>query len=178
MNKSEFFFKYCPSCGSVPMHKRDDDSIECPHCGFHYYFNAAAAVAGLILDDQDRLLVTVRKREPGKGMLDLPGGFVDAGESAEDALIREINEELDISLDHVEYLVSFPNTYFYKGITYNTLDMAYICTTQESHKARALDDVQQVLFLEPEEINLDDFAFKSVKNIINCFLDNMMGIKG
>lgn len=50
----------------------------------------AAAVAGLIFNEKGQLLLTIRAKDPGKGLLDLPGGFVDMGENADQALRREI----------------------------------------------------------------------------------------
>ena len=58
---------------------------------------------------QDEVLVAVRARNPGKGLLDLPGGFVDPGESLEVALYRELQEELgfDMAGQLCRYLGSF-----------------------------------------------------------------------
>src|SRR5208337_901997 len=89
-------FRFCPGCGAEGIAVRADRSILCKQCGFHFYFNAAAAVAGLIEDDKGRLLMTVRAHDPAKGALDLPGGFVDFDETAEDALKREVKEELSL----------------------------------------------------------------------------------
>ncbi len=68
----------------------------CESCDFEFYLNVAAAVAALITDEEGRLLVVVRAEEPRKGMWDLPGGFADPGESAEEALGRELAEELGL----------------------------------------------------------------------------------
>ena len=57
-------------------------------------------------------------------MLDLPGGFVDENERLEEALQREVKEELGISIDNWKYLTSQANRYLYKGIAYPTCDGA------------------------------------------------------
>ena len=102
-------FKYCPVCGADNFTENDDKSKKCHKCGFRYYLNAVSAVAGFIVDDNNRLLLCRRAKEPLKGTLDLPGGFVDIGETAEDAIRREVKEELNLHTDSIRFLFSIPN---------------------------------------------------------------------
>ena len=74
-------FAYCPRCGSAEFMVNDERSKRCGHCGFVYYLNASAATAAFILNDRNEILVSRRAFEPAKDTLDLPGGFVDPGES-------------------------------------------------------------------------------------------------
>ena len=60
---------------------------------FIYYFNPSSAVACFIRNSRGELLLVRRAKEPAKGRLDLPGGFVDMHESAEEAAQREVKEE-------------------------------------------------------------------------------------
>ena len=91
-------FNYCPKCGKKTL-QGNPRRIECSACGFVFYFNAASAVAAIIQKD-NTILLTTRAREPEKGKLDLPGGFVDHNETAQEALQREIREELNIEITH------------------------------------------------------------------------------
>ena len=68
---------FCPRCGSGSLQQRSEKEFACG-CGFHYFQNVASAVM-VALCWQDELLVAVRARDPGKGLLDLPGGFVAFG---------------------------------------------------------------------------------------------------
>ena len=77
-------FRYCPACGSKHFEIQDEKSKKCENCGFEYYLNPSAANVALIVNDKDELLVATRKKEPAKGTLDLPGGFADIGETAEE----------------------------------------------------------------------------------------------
>jgi ADP-ribose pyrophosphatase YjhB (NUDIX family) len=52
-----------------------------------------AAVGAVVRDDRDRLLLVRRGQDPGLGRWSLPGGKVEPGESARDALVREVEEE-------------------------------------------------------------------------------------
>ena len=69
-------FVYCPICGQPTFVEHNGKSKMCTHCGFVYYFNPSAAVACFIKNEAGELLLVRRAKEPGKGSLDLPGGFV------------------------------------------------------------------------------------------------------
>ena len=73
-------FLFCPCCGSAHFEVNDFKSKRCTDCGFTFYHNSAAATVAVILNSRNELLVTRRAFNPAAGTLDLPGGFVDAGE--------------------------------------------------------------------------------------------------
>ena len=162
-------FIYCPKCSARALQPSSTKSIVCDACGFEFFFNPAAAVAGLIVNDAGYLLVTVRASDPGKGRWDLPGGFIDPGETAEHALAREIAEELNLEVASMDYFASAPNEYTYKGVTYPTLDMAFICHVTDFSPMKALDDIEQAMVLPPEAINLDRLAFPSIRVFVERF---------
>ncbi len=148
----------------------------CRACGFELYLNAATAAAALIADNQGRLLVIVRAREPQKGKWDLPGGFTDPGESAEESLCREVREELGLEIASMRYLCSSPNTYEYMGICYATVDLGFVCQVDNLSAFRACQsEVQQVLFVPPEELDVDRFGFESIRRIVAQYkADNLI----
>ena len=74
-------FKFCPVCGSRRWVEHNFKSKACEDCGFVYYANPSSATAAFILNGHDELLVVRRAKEPSKGTLDLPGGFVDIGDT-------------------------------------------------------------------------------------------------
>lgn len=86
-------FKYCPKCGSAHFEVHNEKSKQCADCGFVYYFNPSSATVALILNERDELLVCRRAKEPAKGTLDLPGGFIDMTETGEEGVAREVREE-------------------------------------------------------------------------------------
>ena len=83
-------FNYCPVCGKNHFEEQDKKSKKCADCGFEYYLNPSSAAAAFIFNDKKELLVLRRKNNPGKGMLDLPGGFADMHETIEETIKREI----------------------------------------------------------------------------------------
>ena len=99
-------FQYCPRCGSHRFVENNASSKRCEDCGFVYYINPKAAVAAFVMDNRSRLLVCRRAFEPSKGMLDLPGGFTECGETAEEAVVRELSEEIGWKPKQMKYLYS------------------------------------------------------------------------
>src|SRR3712207_6659952 len=88
----------CPKCGARSLNQLSEKEFVCERedCQFTAFKNAAAAVAAIIELNDDTIIMTRRDREPGKGKLDLPGGFVDADETLEQSLQREVKEELSL----------------------------------------------------------------------------------
>jgi NADH pyrophosphatase NudC (nudix superfamily) len=165
-------FKYCPKCGAAALRGVGLKLLRCTACGFELYLNPAAAVAGVIVDEQGRMIVLVRGKEPGKGRWDLPGGFVDPGDTAEEALWREVREEIGLEVKGLRYLGSWPNVYEYMGVRYRTLDLGFVCEVADaSHAAPREDEITDVLFLSPPQIDLDRFAFRSVGTIAGRYLE-------
>lgn len=117
-------FKFCPKCGSKNIESHANKWL-CPECGFDLYNNVAAAVGVLICDKQNNVLMEVRAKNPRKGFLAFPGGFVDMDESVESAAVRECREEIGVEISGVKFLCSYPNTYEYKEITYKTCDVFF-----------------------------------------------------
>ena len=170
--------KFCPRCASGEFACRENHSFSCGACGFEFFVNAAAAVVALIEDGEGRLLLTRRARDPEKGMLDLPGGFADPGESAEQALAREVKEELNLEVKGCDYFCSFPNTYPYGGIVYHTLDLAFTCTAMGLDAVRAADDVGGFLFLPPDRIPIGEIGFDSIRKVILRYIAFRKGLSG
>jgi len=163
-------FRYCPICGSEKFIERDCHSKLCRQCGFHYYLNAVAAVAGFVVNEKNELLLCRRAQEPQKGMLDLPGGFVNIDETAEDAIKREILEELNLETMNISYLFSVPNKYFYSDFTVRTLDMFFKVDVRNLKKLKCKDDVSEAEFIPLNKIDIDKIGFESIKTAVKKFI--------
>lgn len=159
-------FKFCPRCGSAKFAATGNRSFLCADCSFNYWVNASAAVAVLLFNDSGELLVTRRAVEPYKGMLDLPGGFVDPMETMEQAAQREIKEELGIEIHSLKYFCSFPNEYIFSGFSVYTIDMAYLAKTENFGKMIAMDDIASFEFIRPGDIDMNELPSISMKNIV------------
>lgn len=88
-------FQFCPVCGSNHFEINNIKSKKCKDCGFSYYLNPSSATVALILNSKEELLAVRRKKDPAKGALDLPGGFVDMDETGEEGMAREVKRKPD-----------------------------------------------------------------------------------
>ncbi|MCD8182713.1 MAG: NUDIX domain-containing protein [Bacteroides sp.] len=163
-------FKYCPKCGSEHFEIHNGKSKLCKDCGFVYYFNPSAATVALIMNEQNELLVCRRAKEPAKGTLDLPGGFIDMAETGEEGVAREVKEETGMTVTRATYLFTLPNIYVYSGFPVHTLDMFFRCTVADCLHYKAMDDAADVFFLPLKEINPADFGLGSIRKGLQMFL--------
>lgn len=164
--------KYCPKCGGKAFKTKDNGrSFNCEGCQFNYYLNNSAAVACLIFNAEGKLLLARRAIEPGKGMLDLPGGFVEPMESAEAAVVREIKEELGVVVTEARFLASFPNEYIFSGFSVFTVDLAFVCKVDDLSAIVPADDVSEVEFFFPKDIVKKDLCSESMANIIDAYIN-------
>lgn len=168
-------FAFCPRCGSAQFRMTGSRAKKCRNCSFTYYFNASAAVAALIFDDKGRLLLTRRAVEPHRGMLDLPGGFTEPNESAEEAVARELKEELGVEVIGQKYLCSFPNEYPFSGLSVSTLDLAFTVQVKSLENMEPMDDIAAFEFYAPEEVPLDEIAGSSIRKIVERALGREQG---
>lgn len=146
-------------CGGKLM-PQDKTIYLCQSCGRENYNNPAACTTAIILNDErDSILMAVRGREPKKGMLDLPGGFVEADEEIETAMRREVMEETGMEVNVLGMLGAYTN--HYQGVRW-TADIAYVLTI-ESGTPVAADDVAELKWYKIEEIPDGELAFKSIR---------------
>ena len=117
-----------------------------------YFLNPSAANAALIMNGRDELLVITRKNDPAKGTLDLPGGFYDMNETAEQGLAREVKEETGLTVVSSRLLFSYPNTYLYSSFTVHTLDFFFLCRVDDFTAGYEWIAVKK---LRPERFGLD-----------------------
>lgn len=164
-------FSYCPKCGSKHFETNDEKSKRCDNCGFVYYMNPSAATAAFILNDSGELLVERRGKEPAKGTLDLPGGFADAGETAEEGIARELKEETGLTIESCEYMFSLPNVYRYSDLDIATLDFFFKCTVKGEQSPQAADDAAECFWLPLSEIHPEQFGLRSIRHALYKFLE-------
>ena len=165
-------FHFCPKCGSSEFEIHNALSKHCANCGFTYYQNPRASTAAFILNGKGELLVARRAKDPAKGTLDLPGGFVDNYENAEQGMVREIEEEtgLKVEADKVQYMFSIPNIYRYSGMDIHTLDLFFLCRVAEDAGVKAADDAAELTWLPLREVYVERFGLRSIREAVHRFL--------
>lgn len=165
-------FLYCPKCGRS-AESSGKNPFHCAACHFKFFFGPTVAVGAIVADDQGRILFLKRARNPGLGKYGIPGGFVDEGESTEDALIREVREETNLKVESLRYLATFPNSYPYQGVLYPVADIFYEChVTGYDTIALQAGEVDGYLFCHPTEKELDNMAFVSNRRAVEIYLQS------
>jgi ADP-ribose pyrophosphatase YjhB (NUDIX family) len=143
--------------------------LVCAACGFAYYFNPAVSAAGILVGDDGRALFIRRGHEPALGKLAFVGGFVDAGERPEDALRREVREEVGVELDAIAYLASSPNHYVYRGVSYHVADLIFVARIAAGGVPRVLDGVAAIEWHDPRTLDPDVLAFPSMTAALRIY---------
>ena len=122
------------------------------------YKNPKLTVDGIIIDEE-RVLLIKRKNEPFKGKWSLPGGFVEYKETVEDAVIREILEETNLSTDVKELVgvYSSPD----RDPRGHTVTIAFLLNIK-SGEMKSGDDADDAKFFEIEDLPELSFDHKKI----------------
>ncbi|MFO7915512.1 MAG: NUDIX hydrolase [Candidatus Krumholzibacteriales bacterium] len=156
--------KYCPYCAG-PLSLRENEGrkrLFCDNEKIYIYRNPIPAATGLILDEDNRILLVLRAREPGKDEWGLPGGFVETDESPIYAARREVLEETGLTVDNPELInVVYQNSDFYNT---SILIIGYRFLEYDGDVV-AGDDAAEARFFPLNQ--LPELAFRSHRALID-----------
>ena len=104
--------RFCGCCGTPTVEVPEERAKKCPSCNALFFPNISPAVIVAVTRGDQILLAHNRNFRPG--MFSLLAGFIDPGETAEQAVIREVREEVGIEIGDLRYITSqpwpFPNS--------------------------------------------------------------------
>lgn len=98
--------KFCGACGTKTQHKPDERALICPNCKTVVYPKVSPAIIVAIVC-KDKILLARNTRFPG-AWYSLVAGYVDVGETLEEALVREVHEEVGVDVWNIRYYKSQP----------------------------------------------------------------------
>lgn len=99
--------KFCSHCGQrTQVHVREYAMV-CPDCRYHQYPRVQPCIITIITRGQDEILLAKNAKAQGD-MYGLIAGFVEVGETLEEAVHRETLEEIGLHIKNVKYLASQP----------------------------------------------------------------------
>lgn len=150
-------YKYCPRCAGQLA--REIHFLQCLSCDLRVYNSPTPSTVLLLCNNKGEYMLVRRACDPKKGWWDTPGGFVEAGETSEEAIKREAMEELGIQLGDSEYFGSFYDTYNYQNVIFPTLNAVFISKATDDMVFRPADDVDGFKFFALDNIPLDQLAF-------------------
>jgi NAD+ diphosphatase len=130
----------------------------CMSCGFIYHHSPAPAAAGII-QYKHQIILTKRAREPQKGLLTIPGGLLEYEENFENALVRELWEELNITITAPTYLYSYWGKYLFGDVVYFTTIAYFVINMEDITNMKANDDVENFFLFRPSDIDPGELAF-------------------
>lgn len=99
--------RFCGRCGTATVNAPAERAKLCPQCGLLSFPRLSPAVIMLIRKGQDELLLA-RNRAFAEGFFSVLAGFVEPGESLEEAVAREVHEEVNLEIRNIRYFGSQP----------------------------------------------------------------------
>ena len=156
---------YCPYCAGGLVKKFCEGALRlfCEHCNEPIYENPIPATCLVVVDDLDRVFLVKRSVEPKKGFWCLPGGFMELGETPEQAALRELKEETGLS-GRIEMLLGVSAN---PSALYHTVLMVGYLVKSYSGKPVAGDDATEIACFHYHD--LPEVAFNSHLNFIRIY---------
>jgi 8-oxo-dGTP diphosphatase len=162
-------FSFCPVCGfkieEKFLPKEERVRLICTKCEFIFYQNPKPTVSALIVNDKNQIILTKRGIEPFLNYWDIPGGFMEIGETPVDGLKREMLEELSVHIEPIRLLGIYMDTYGNEDIT--TLNIFYVAKIVTGN-INPQSDVIDVKWFDLDNIP-EKIAFKNSKSAIEDY---------
>ncbi|MEA2394168.1 MAG: hypothetical protein QOJ82_2059 [Solirubrobacteraceae bacterium] len=153
---------FCPRCGGRAR-VESPRSLHCPGCGYALFFNPKPVGCALGRDDEGRVWLARRGFEPGRGQWSMPGGFVDLGETVEEAVARELREELAVEA-RIGALIGV-----YSRADDRTLVIVF--EARFTGEPQPSEEALEVRAFDPQDIPWDELAFWNDAAALRDLLD-------
>lgn len=164
-------WKWCPVCrsplGFAVPEGDERERLCCEACGLVVYDNPAPCACAVVVRG-GRVMLTRRAVEPSSGYWDLPGGYIEIGETPEETLLREILEETGLEVRIRRLIGFFVDTYGDGGT--DTLNVSYECEVVAGSESPG-SDVAEIRWFAPDELpSLDELAFRNTREALQAWL--------
>ena len=153
--------RFCPRCAAV-ADVSFPRSLRCDACGYHALWSPEPVAAAIPRDAQGRIWLLRRTLHEGAGRWTVPGGYVELGETVEDAARRETREEMEIDIELGD-LVGV-----YSRATERTVLVVFAARALGT--PRETDEASEVRAFAPGELPWDELAFWSTERALRGFL--------
>jgi len=161
--------KYCSHCGSPDIVYKipKDDTFKrwvCLNCATVFYDNPHI-IAGCLVTSGEKILLCKRAIKPQYGLWNLPAGFLENGESAEDGAIRETFEESKANIEIVKLHV------LYSLPLVNQVYLHFLARFKESNIGPTKESLE-VRFFKQDEIPWNQIAFQSTTFALKRYFES------
>jgi ADP-ribose pyrophosphatase YjhB (NUDIX family) len=153
--------RFCPRCGS-PAQIDFPRSLDCPSCGYGLYFNPKPVACAIPATADGAIVLMRRALEPGRGCWTMPGGFVDLGESTEQAAARECREEIATDVE----IGALVGVYSREGDRI----VVVVYAARTLGEPAAADEALEVRAFAPVDIPWSELAFWSDERALRAYL--------
>ena len=159
-------YSFCPRCGggleSRKLKAHEPERLVCRQCSFIFYLDPKV-VAGTLFTIENRVVLLRRGVEPGLGKWVFPGGYVDRGESVQEAAIRETQEEsyVDVRLSSLLDVYSYPRS--------PNVIVVYAADVVGG-ELKAGDESVEARTFAASQIPWDELAFHSTKDALKDYI--------
>jgi ADP-ribose pyrophosphatase YjhB (NUDIX family) len=160
--------RFCLVCGGRLATVSDEGRRRrrCPRCGWTHYANPVPAAVAVVIAG-GRLLLARRARPPYAGTWDLPGGFLEAGETPKTCLGRELREETGVRVRRAG-LIGFATDRYGPG-GFAVLTVVYRVTPR-STRVTAADDVAEARWFPVRRVPYREIAFPALRRLLRRYL--------
>ena len=168
--------RFCPQCGSTDLAQRTPEGdtherLMCGGCQYIHYLNPKV-IAGCIIEREGRYLLCQRAIPPRPGTWTLPAGFMEAGETTEQAALREVWEESGVRAEIIS--------------PYSIFSVPQISEVYIVFRAIALEVTDQFgpetlacQFFAPEDIPWDSIYYPAIRQILERYIaERQAGVYG
>jgi len=155
--------RFCGCCGSKTVHDTKERMMRCNNCGNMIFPRIApAAIIGLTHGDK---IMLIRYANRGLSIYGLLAGFIEIGETAEEAVAREVMEEVGLKVKNIRYYKSQP-----WGIVGN-LSVGYFCELDGDNETVVLDEneLASAEWFSRDEIDFEDNGISLTGEMIALF---------
>jgi mutator protein MutT len=163
---SDLEYEFCPKCGGRLVLKQlkpgEPERHVCSKCAFIFFLDPKVA-AGTIFELDGKIILARRAIDPGYGKWVYPGGFVDRGETVEEAAVREAREEVNAEVELKELL----GVYSYSGVP---IVVVVFFAEWQKGEVQAADECLEVHGFAPEDIPWDELAFSSIRDALQDYV--------
>jgi 8-oxo-dGTP diphosphatase len=159
-------YRFCPRCGCALERRQvkanEPKRLVCQACGFIFYQDPKL-VAGTLFTLEGGIVLLRRAVEPAMGKWVFPGGYVDRGESVQDAALRETREESQLEVR----LGPLLNVYSYPG----SANVIVVYTAEVvGGQLEAADESDEARIFPAQDLPWDELAFESTKHALTDYL--------
>lgn len=157
---------YCNQCGKevIFIFTEGKDRFVCEHCNTIHYTNPKMVVGALAFWE-NKVLLCKRAIEPRKGFWNLPAGYLEDFEKAEDGAIRETLEEAGADIEIIQPLV------VYNIPQANQVYIHFLARLKDGNVSNGVESLETKLFTE-DEIPWKEMAFTSSTFALNRYFED------